>query len=395
MKKTLLAPLGVLAVAAVALTGCTDNTKVASVSGPGTITVKEADNGDCTLSTATAPAGQLTFSITNSGSKTNEFEVLAADGLRILGELENIGAGTTRELTVRVDTPGDYLVACVPGQVGVGTRQNFTLTEPTTKETVSADRAQLQKDAVTQYVAYVKGQVQQLLPATQEFAKAFEAGDVAKAKALYPSARAFYERVEPMAESFGNLDPQLDFRKADLAAGQDFTGWHRAEEDLWPAKGYKALDAAGRTKVADFLTGKTQELYDTVRGEKFSGQVTVESIGQGAIGLMDEVASGKITGEEEIYSHTDLWDFAANVDGARVAFQTLEPLLKDSGDAELATTLTDRFAAVQTLLDEQKSGDGYRLYTELSKEQVKAFSDAVNALAEPLSTLTKAAAKTK
>jgi len=389
-KQHLLAPLGVLSVAALLLTGCTDNTKTASADGA--ITVTESDT-ECSVGTATAPAGQLTFKITNNGQKTNEFEVLAADGLRILGELENIGTGTTRELTVRVDEPGEYLVACVPGQVGAGMRQAFTVTEATTKETVTADRAALQTTAVEQYTAYVRSQVQQLLPATEEFAKAFAEGDVEKAKALYPTARAYYERVEPVAESFGNLDPELDFRKADLAEGQDFTGWHRAEEDLWGSEGYTQLDAAGRQKVADFLVKKTKELYDSVRSDDF--KLTIEAIGQGAVGLMDEVAGGKISGEEELYSHTDLWDFQANVEGARVAFQTLEPLLKDSGDVQLSTTLTERFAAIQKLLDAQKSGDGFKLYTELSKDEIKGLADSVNALAEPLSQLTKAAAKVK
>ncbi|WP_394161102.1 iron uptake system protein EfeO [Galactobacter valiniphilus] len=389
-KQHLLAPLGVLSVAALLLTGCTDNTKTASADGA--ITVTESDT-ECSVGTATAPAGQLTFKITNNGQKTNEFEVLAADGLRILGELENIGTGTTRELTVRVDEPGEYLVACVPGQVGAGMRQAFTVTEATTKETVTADRAALQTTAVEQYTAYVRSQVQQLLPATEEFAKAFAEGDVEKAKALYPTARAYYERVEPVAESFGNLDPELDFRKADLAEGQDFTGWHRAEEDLWGSEGYTQLDAAGRQKVADFLVKKTKELYDSVRSDDF--KLTIEAIGQGAVGLMDEVAGGKISGEEELYSHTDLWDFQANVEGARVAFQTLEPLLKDSGDVQLSTTLTERFAAIQKLLDAQKSGDGFKLYTELRKDEIKGLADSVNALAEPLSQLTKAAAKVK
>jgi iron uptake system component EfeO len=391
-KQHLLAPLGVLSVAALLLTGCTDNTKTASASGDGAITVAETDT-ECTLGATSAPAGQMTFTITNNGSKTNEFEVLAADGLRILGELENIGSGTTRELTVRVDEPGEYLVACVPGQVGAGMRQSFTVSEAAVKETVSADRAELQKTAVEQYTAYVRSQVQQLLPATEEFAKAFAEGDVEKAKSLYPSARAYYERVEPVAESFGDLDPELDFRKADLEDGQAFTGWHRAEEDLWGSEGYTKLDQAGRQEVADFLVKKTKELYGSVRADDF--KLTIESIGQGAIGLMDEVASGKITGEEELYSHTDLWDFQANLEGAKVAFETLQPLLKDSGDTELSTTLTDRFAAVQKLLDAQKSGDGFKLYTELSKDEVKSFADAVNALAEPLSQLTKAAAKAK
>ena len=46
-----------------------------------------------------------------------------------------------------------------------------------------------------------------------------------------------------------------------------------------------------------------------------------------------------------------------------------------------ATAFTD----LQTLLDAQRKGDGFATYDELSEDQVKELSDAVNALSEPLS----------
>ena len=103
----------------------------------------------------------------------------------------------------------------------------------------------------------------------------------------------------------------------------------------------------------------------------------------------DEVASGKVTGEEEIWSHTDLWDFQANVDGARIAYENLKPVLEEK-DPQLAKTLQTRFDDLQALLDQYKDGDGFVSYTELTDEQVKELSDAVNALSEPLSQLTAA-----
>ncbi len=96
-----------------------------------------------------------------------------------------------------------------------------------------------------------------------------------------------------------------------------------------------------------------------------------------------------MTGEEEYWSRTDLWDFQANVDGARVAYEGVQPIL-EANDPELAETLTNRFAELQALLDEQRDGEGFVFYDELTPDQVKAFSDAVNALSEPLSQLTAA-----
>ena len=106
---------------------------------------------------------------------------------------------------------------------------------------------------------------------------------------------------------------------------QEWTGWHRIEKDLWPARaeGYKALDKAGRAKFADDLMTNTNTLYDKTRNLTF----TADGIANGSRALLDEVATGKVTGEEEYWSRTDLWDFQANVDGARVAFDGLRPLL--------------------------------------------------------------------
>jgi iron uptake system component EfeO len=179
----------------------------------------------------------------------------------------------------------------------------------------------------------------------------------------------------------------MDLREADLESGMTWTGWHRIEKDLWPerAKGYKALDEAGRKKFADDLLANTKILHQRTRTITF----TVDQIANGAKGLLDEVATGKVTGEEEYWSRTDLWDFQANVDGARVAFDGLRPVLKKK-DPTLDRQIDAKFVALQKLLDEQREGDGFVSYDELSKAEVKALSDAVNALSEPLSKLTAA-----
>ena len=99
------------------------------------------------------------------------------------------------------------------------------------------------------------------------------------------------------------------------------------------------------------------------------------------------MATGKVTGEEEAWSHTDLWDFQANVDGARVAFDALAPVVQGK-DPELAQMLESRFDDVQAALDQHRKGDGFVLYTDLSPNQVKRLAASVDALAEPLSQLT-------
>ena len=284
--------------------------------------------------------------------------------------------------------PGSYFTACKPGMVGDGIRGAFTVTDSGTDMTPSGETADLVATATTQYAAYVRDQTEQLVAKTQEFADLYTGGDDEAARALYADARVHWERIEPVAESFGDLDPRLDLREADLEAGQEWTGWHRIEKDLWPPAddpSYVAATPAERTALAAQLVADTQELYDRTRDLTYQA----DQLGNGAKELLDEVATGKVTGEEEAWSHTDLWDFQANVDGARIAFEDLRPVLEVK-DPDLAVTLEERFTALQTLLDQHKEGDGFVLYTDLSEEQVKELADSVNALSEPLSELTAA-----
>lgn len=379
-----LAPAALLALGALALTGCTDNNAAASADG--SIAVTASDDA-CTLATGTAAGGTLKFSVKNEGTKVNEFYLLAEDGLRIVGEVENIGPGVTRDLVVMAPE-GSYFAACKPGMVGDGIRSPFTVTAAAAGQEVSADRAALQQTAVQQYAAYVKDQSQQLLTGTEDFAKAFAAGDQDMAKQLYPQVRMHWERIEPVAESFGDLDPILDAREADLEEGQEFTGWHRAEKDLWAPKGYTKMSQAQRQQIADGMVANTKELATRAQTLEF----TPDKLANGAKELLDEVATGKVTGEEETFSHTDLWDFQANLEGAKIAYEDLAPLLKGTED-ELDAQLKENFEKLQAQLDDYRVGEGFKYYDQLDTEQVQQLAAGVDALSEPLSRLTAAVVK--
>lgn len=56
----------------------------------------------------------------------------------------------------------------------------------------------------------------------------------------------------------------------------------------------------------------------------------------GAAGLIEEVAASKISGEEDRYSHTDLWDFQANVEGSQKIVDLLRPQLQKANPELLA-----------------------------------------------------------
>ncbi|MEU0076892.1 iron uptake system protein EfeO [Micromonospora tulbaghiae] len=367
------AAAGLLAVAG--LTGCGGGDDADATNG-GPIAVKATDTV-CEVGDTEIDAGQVTFKVTNTGSKVNEFYVYAA-GDRVMGEVENIAPGLSRELRVEL-TAGTYETACKPGMSGRGIRGALKVSG--TAATVAPDAALTQ--ATESYQRYVRSQTAALLTKTEEFVAAVKANDVAKAKALYPVARTYWERIEPVAESFGDLDPKIDGREEVVEEGMEFTGFHRIEKDLWTTG-----DVSSDGAIADRLLVDVKAIVAKADAEK----LTPLQLANGAKALLDEVASGKITGEEERYSHTDLWDFNANLEGSKAAIAALRPALEQRAP-DLVKQLDSEFANVEATLGRHRAGDGWKLHTQLDKAELKELSDAVNALAEPVSKVAAAVAR--
>jgi iron uptake system component EfeO len=356
--------LSLVAVSAVAACSSDKSDSSTTASG-GPITVKATDSA-CEVAKSTLDAGTHVFTIANSGSKVTEFYVYAA-GDRVMGEVENITPGLSREL--RVELPaGTYQTVCKPG---TGIRSALT---------VSGSAAALTEDVALQqatqsYTRYITSQSEALVEKTTDFVTAVKAGDVEKSKSLYPIARTYYERIEPVAEIFGDLDPKIDGREDDATAELPFSGFHKLEKDLWATK-----DISKDGPVADQLLTDVKEVVTKAKDEKLSPL----QLANGAKELLDEVATSKITGEEDRYSHTDLWDFAANVDGSQAAVAALRPALEQR-DPALVKQIDTAFTNVDNELAKYRVGDGWKYQNELTEAQLKGLSDVINALAEPIS----------
>jgi iron uptake system component EfeO len=188
-----------------------------------------------------------------------------------------------------------------------------------------------------------------------------------------------YESVEPVAESFGDLDPDIDARIDDVKDPSRWTGFHRIEKAIWADN-----TLAGMAPVADKLDADVNTLKAKVGGETYQPA----ELANGASDLLTEVSTSKVTGEEDRYSHTDLYDFQSNIDGARKCFELLEPALA-AKNPELAQQLEARFTDVVNGLSKYKQGSGdtagYVDYSTVPEDQRRKLADAVNALAEPLS----------
>ena len=353
------------------LSACGGGSSGSSDGSATTVKVTLDDKG-CTLSSTSAPAGAVVFRLTNSGtSKVTEAELMKGD--RVLGEKEDVTPGLDGSFTVKVKA-GDYTFRC-PG--GSGPKdQPFTVTSGTTVGSSGPDAA-AQTAAATAYAGWVRTQVAEQVVATRKLTDAVRAGDLAAARAAYPGARVNYERIEPVAESFGDLDQALDAREGTVPSGTAWTGYHWLERALFAQR-----SLTGAAAVADRLDADVARLQQRVATETYDAT----DLANGASELLSEIGRTKVTGEEERYAHCDFVDFQANVDGARKAYQLLKPAL-DTRDAALSRQVAVGFAAVDQALQPYRTGTGpadFRAYAATPAEQ-HALAGAVDGLAEPLS----------
>lgn len=234
---------------------------------------------------------------------------------------------------------------------------------------------------VSDYKIYVTEKVDQLAVETAKFTDAIKKGDLATAKKLYAPTRVHYEAIEPIAELFSDLDASIDSRVDDHEAGvkaEDFTGFHRLEYSLYSENTTKGLDA-----LADGLLKDVKDLQNRIAELTFPPEKVVG----GAAALLEEVAATKVSGEEDRYSHTDLYDFQGNIDGAKKIVDLFRPQI-ESQDKAFAAKVDKNFATVDKILAKYKTQDGgFETYDKVKENDRKALIGPVNTLAEDLSTL--------
>lgn len=327
----------------------------------------------CEPGSLTVPAGKITFIISNKSSRPLEFEILK--GVLVVEERENIAPSFTQKLTTTLEA-GDYDMIC--GLLS-NPRSKLTVTPNANAQAAAIPVGQLEAP-IAQYKAYVLDETKAFVEKTEVFVAAINAGDMNKAKALYASTRAHYERIEPIAELFSDLDASIDAR-ADaykkVEKDPEFTGFHRLEYALWSEKSLKNMKP-----IADKLLSDVKALQTQIVGLNFPATKVVGGAGV----LIEEVANGKISGEEERYSHTDLSDFDANMTGSKKIVDLFRPLIEKADPALLKKT-DDNFASVETILSKYKQGDTWASYDKLTEADRKALAAPVTVLAEDLSKL--------
>lgn len=386
------ATLAVVVAGGLALAGCSggdaSGTTAPTSAGAAHVKITLAADGaadTCTLDHTTAKAGPVTFTVTNASS-TAISEVELQSEQRILGEKENLAPGLRPVSFTVTLTGGTYQLYCPGAQHEL---QDFVVTG-TAATAGGSIQAEL-KEGTRGYSTYVDDVVDGMVTAVATLKTAVDSGDVAEAQSAYAKARPFYERIESDVDGFvlpgftatdnaGNLDYLIDMRGSNLDAAVGWHGFHAIERDLYQTgaitDGTKTLAAELQSNV-----GRLATLVPTLTYKP-------EDLANGAAGLLEEVQSSKIRGEEEAFSHLDLLDFAANVEGAQQAFAFLKPGLTKI-DPDLTKQVSTQFDNVNALLDKYKDptqAGGYAIYTAaLRTSAASTLSQAVQALQDPLS----------
>ncbi|MEH2241632.1 iron uptake system protein EfeO [Nostoc sp.] len=329
----------------------------------------------CEPNQLTLASGENNFVLTNKSSQPLEWEILS--GVKVIEEKENIAPGFVQKLKTNLE-PGEYDMAC-------GLRSN-----PKGKITVKAggdsqakgtvDQGQL-VGAIAEYKVYVTKETDQLVADNKTFTDAVNAGDVAKAQKLYAPTHAHWERAEPIAELFSDLDKTMDSRADDFAkkeADPAFTGYHRIEKALFQDKTTKGMKPFAEKLQKDGLDLQKRIATLTIEPKNMVG---------GAADLIEEVGKTKISGEEDRYSHTDLWDFSANVEGSQKIVELLRPVIQKA-NPDLLKRVDSNFTKVNQKLAKYKTPDGgFATYNKVSEADKKDMKTAIAALAEDLSQL--------
>ena len=347
--------------------------KPAAPNADGSVNIAVNDSA-CEPMELTVPSGKTTFNIKNNSGRKLEWEIL--EGVMVVDERENIAPGLSDKMTVTL-LPGTYEMTC---GLLTNPRGKLIVTDSGFKaEAAQADMGKLAQP-LADYKVYVQGEATALTEKTEKFVAAVKAGKIEEAKAMFADVRTHYERIEPIAELFNELDPAIDAREDDFkeqAKDPNFTGFHRIEYALWVEK-----STDGVKDIADKLEKDVKALKAEIDTLNFPPSKVVG----GAAVLIEEVAGSKISGEEDRYSHTDLSDFQANIEGAQKIVDLFRNVIAEK-DKALLDTVDANFKQINEILAKYKKGDGFESYDKLLEDDRKKLQAPINTLAEELGKL--------
>ncbi|MDN5804871.1 MAG: cupredoxin domain-containing protein, partial [Microlunatus sp.] len=226
---------GTTATSGAAATG--DSAPVTAGAAQVNVTLPDADG--CVMDHPKAPAGPVTFTVTNKDA-TAITEIELQSDQRILGEKENLAPGLAPVKFTVTLSGGKYQLYC-PG----APQENVAFTVTGKAAAVAGgSTATLLADGTKGYATFVNQNATDMVTAVGTLQQAIDKGDLAAAKKAYAGARPFYEKIESDVGGFvlpgfkpgdnaGNLDYLIDMRQSNLDPAVGWHGFHAIERDLW------------------------------------------------------------------------------------------------------------------------------------------------------------------
>ena len=271
--------------------------------------------------------------------------------------------------SVPVVAAGLVLSGCSSDKAGEDTASSSSSTSETSTSAAAAEPNPLADTAATEYKAYVVGQIDELQRVVKVLTDAVRANNLKAAQDAFAPSRMPWERIEPIAGLVEEIDGKVDARVDDFAGVDDpeFTGWHRLEYLL-----FEKNTTEGGAPFADQL----DKDIATLKEQFATVEVKPIDVANGAAELIEEVSEGKITGEEDRYSKTDLWDFDANLQGSQAAIDKLKPAL-EKADPALLGKINDGISQVFGTMAPLRKGDGWVLFCPENPEFPSPLCPAV------------------
>ncbi|MCO6505336.1 MAG: EfeM/EfeO family lipoprotein [Snodgrassella sp.] len=229
--------------------------------------------------------------------------------------------------------------------------------------------------------AYQHEVVQQLKTSQQyvdNIAKAAKAGQLQTAEQNYILAHQSYEQVRTIIRLFANADETINSRADYYLEGVNdpaFVGFHRLEYDLFV---HKNLTEA-HTQAVD-LHYKLGDLHKRVAND----ELDIAKIIQSAADFTEMILTTKLMGQENQYSHSDLADIQANIQGSAQILRHLTPFIP----AKQYSSINQGYQQMLNILNKYQLSQGqYQTFDQLRQKDHDRLYSLISTQAQQLAEL--------
>lgn len=232
--------------------------------------------------------------------------------------------------------------------------------------------------AIQEYLTFVNKELSEMVEQLEKLNQSIQKGQLAQAKAAYIQAHQHYETVRPIIVLFGNTDRTINSRAdyfLDKEKDYRFVGFHLVEYLLFSQQDLKAA-----LPTSDELLLKGRDLQKRVLTET----IEIPKLVQASADFIEMILETKLSGKENIYSQTDLFDMAANAKGSQVIIDVISPFV----EAKTLDQIKENDQKINKIVQSHQLAKGqYAPYSQLKQQDKMTLYSLLTQQAELLATL--------